>query len=62
LTGAGHDFVARRFTGPLRKATDLAEQMVRFCPELVDGAEISSAADLAAGLDKRSHWRPLRNM
>jgi ankyrin repeat protein len=51
VTGCGHDFVGGRFLGPLQETAELAEQMIRFCPDLVDGEEICSAADVAAGLE-----------
>jgi ankyrin repeat protein len=54
LTACGHDFVAGQFAGRVKNASALAERMCKFCPDLIDGAIVAAAEQVADALRKRS--------
>ncbi len=50
LTSCGRDFVAGEFAAPVQDAAALAQHMVKFCPDLIDGETIKSPKDVAQAL------------
>lgn len=55
LTFCGHDFVGGNFVKSVKKAEELAESMVEFCPDCLDD-EIDSAEILAVMLKKQKSF------
>jgi ankyrin repeat protein len=56
LTACGSDFVAGKFHDKVANAHGLAERMVEFCPDLIDGDMVASAADVARDMTERQEF------
>lgn len=56
LTGCGHDFVAGSFRPPLAETADVAQQVVEFAPDVIDGDALESADELAAEMLKEQEF------
>jgi ankyrin repeat protein len=56
LTACGHDFLAGEFIKPVVRANRLAKEMIRCCPDLIDGELVESAAQMAEHLENEQSF------
>src|SRR5437660_92657 len=52
VSECGYDFVGGRFLNPVSDPGRLAERMIAFCPDLIDGDLITSVESIARGLEE----------